>query len=283
MKKLLCFTLCLLLCGCVPAPSAPEIQSTPTTLPSAPVTEPSVPETTVPDLTGEFLLTFVGDCTFGGNYTYTENSWNTFDKVIGENYDYPFENVRYLFEADDYTFVNLEGTLTTYDPTQEDMKECWLIGKPFRFRGTPEYVKILTGSSVEFASIANNHILDYAKQGMEDTQNTLTAAGVAWASWDQTALVTTESGLTIGVYANSYAFRNDPPADPQAHLKAGIQALKEQGAEVIIASLHWGIEGKYTPILPRRSWPVWPSMPARISSTDIIPTRCSPSRPTTEA
>ena len=249
MKRILALSLMLcLLCGCAQAstdvPTTASIPSVPTD-PTVPTTVPTEP--TQPDLTGEFLLSFAGDCTFGGNYTYTASSWNTFDKVVGTNYAHPFENVKYLFEADDYTFVNLEGTLTTYDPTQEDMKECWLINKPFRFRGTPEYVNILTQGSAEFASIANNHILDYAKQGMIDTQNALTAAGVAWASWDQTALVTTESGLTIGVYANSYAFRNDPPEDPEAHLVAGIQALKAQGAEVIIASLHWGIESKYTP------------------------------------
>lgn len=247
MKRLfsLFLVMCLLLCGCAPAYTEPSATTTVPTEPSSIPTEPTtVP--TEPDLTGEFLLTFAGDCTFGGNYTYTASSWNTFDKVVKDNYDHPFQNVKSLFESDDCTFVNLEGTLTTHDPDQAEKEQCNLIGKKYRFRGTPEYVNILTRGSVEFAGIANNHILDYGNGGMAETQQVLTNAGVNWASWDQTALFTTESGLTIGVYANSYAFRANPPENPQAHLEAGIRALRQQGAEVVIACLHWGIEGKYS-------------------------------------
>ena len=58
------------------------------------------------------LLTFTGDCTLGSEEAKRVND-NSFDSVVGrEGLSYPFEKVRFLFEADDLTVVNLEGVLS---------------------------------------------------------------------------------------------------------------------------------------------------------------------------
>ena len=67
-----------------------------------PETEPPQPES--------FLLTFTGDCTFGGTPARV-NAETGFLKVVGDNYDYPFQNVRQYFENDDYTLINLEQAM----------------------------------------------------------------------------------------------------------------------------------------------------------------------------
>jgi poly-gamma-glutamate synthesis protein (capsule biosynthesis protein) len=56
-----------------------------------------------------------------------------------------------------------------------------VVGKPFNFRAEPFVVEALTAGHVDFASIANNHILDFAEAGLLHTVQTLDRAGIAHA------------------------------------------------------------------------------------------------------
>lgn len=178
----------------------------------------------------EFTITMVGDCTlataaiiYGGE--------GSFVHTVGDNYDYPFANVRYLFEDDDFTIVNLECNLTD---------KAIYSDKTFAFRGPTAYTNIMTGSSVEFASYSNNHIYDYGYEGYDETVAALDAAGLAYCERNSSAVYTTESGLTVGVYAGYFEF-------DEYDLTAEIGQLSET-CDIVIASLHWGDEGQYHPL-----------------------------------
>lgn len=205
--------------GTLPQPT--EAEAPETEAPTEPPTEPE-PES--------FLLTFTGDCTLGS----TPEKWNvasSFVQTIGEDYDYPFRNVADYFQNDDFTMINLEGPLTDSGNASS---------KRFAFRGPTAYTAILTGSSVEAVTLANNHAEDYGKAGYKATGEALTEAGVAYVEKDKTALVTIESGLKIGLYAGSFDFS-------AGDIKASVSALRKAGAEVVICAFHWGGEGKYRP------------------------------------
>ena len=176
-----------------------------------------------------FLLTLVGDCTLATD-AMSYGGEGTFVGVVKDNYDYPFANVRDLFESDDFTIANLECDLTDVAVVSDKM---------FAFRGPTAYTNILTGSSVEFVSYANNHTYDYGYEGYDETIAALQSAGLAYCERNKTALYTTESGLTVGVYAGYFKFDD-------AEVTAAIQKLDAE-ADVVIASLHWGDEGKYHP------------------------------------
>lgn len=213
------------------------VASAPPTEPSATVTEaPTEPVTEAPT-EPVYTLTFVGDCTLGCSDANREKEAG-FVKVVGENYDYPMANVRHIFEADDFTMANLEGPLTE-GGTKAD--------KQFVFRGPAAYTQILTGSSIEAVTTANNHSWDYGDQGQKDTAAALDAAGVAHAGREGTFLYTTQSGLTIGVYCDDFAF-------DRAHITDSIAALRQQGAEVVVCAFHWGEEKAYTPNDKQVSW-----------------------------
>lgn len=207
-------------------------------------TEPTVPsDPTEPSETkpqgDSFLISFAGDCTFAANHNATP-SWDLFPTIVGDRYDYPFAGVKSYFEADDLTLVNLECALTTYDPTEEEMKQLGLYDKQFRFRGPLAYANILTAGSVEVASVANNHARDFAVPGWQETLKTLKEAGVGYASWGYNCLITTQSGLKVGIYANNSWVTASGMVNE-------IKKLREQGAEVVIVSLHWGDERHYAP------------------------------------
>ena len=207
------------------------------TEPAVETTVPTEPATEAPTEPPVYTLSFVGDCTLGCNDANREKP-EGFVKVVGENYDYPMANVRHIFEADDFTIANLEGPLT-----DGGIK----ANKQFVFRGPAEYTQILTGSSIEAVTTANNHSWDYGDKGQKDTAAVLDAAGVSHAGREGSFLHTTESGLTIGVYCDDFAF-------DRAHMTAAIADLRQQGAEVVICAFHWGEEKAYTPNANQISW-----------------------------
>ncbi len=216
-------------------------QTQPTTQPATtpPTThEPTQPvtQTTQPQ-PESFTLSFAGDCTFGDNVD-AENSFGTFCKVVGDKYTYPLSNVKEIFKEDDYSFVNVECALTESEPTEEEMEA--LKENLFRFRGPKEYARILVEGGVEFGSCANNHSRDYGKQGLYDTWDALETAGIDYASFGRHCIATTESGLTIGIFAVFFGIS-------QSAVKNQVKELTDKGAELIVMSIHWGDEGTYHP------------------------------------
>ena len=213
-------------------PTTTTVPATTQAAPSQAATEATPPETepTQPEPTAQkYVLTFVGDCTLGNSplHEYTEGGFNN---VVKENYDYPFQNVRAFFENDDFTMVNLEGALG---------EEGYPAGKSFVFRGPSGYINILTGSSVEAVTLANNHSRDYGQKGYNRTIELLEEADIGYVETDKTAIYTTESGLTIGIFGACFNYPADMPGI--------VAALREEGAEVIIYAVHWGAEGSYDP------------------------------------
>ena len=218
-------------------PTEPEETEAPTEeITEAPTEEPTEAPTEKKD-DNFFTLTFVGDCTFGSTAVAWEQE-NSFIQVVGDNYRYPFANVVDIFENDDFTLANLEGPLTEVgEPLQ----------KEFVFRGPPAYTAILTENSIEAVTLANNHALDYGFEGRSATMEALKEAGVYYGSREQSFLYTTESGLTIGVYCDDFAF-------DRAHITDSIASLRERGAEIVVCAFHWGQEQEYKPAQNEIDW-----------------------------
>lgn len=198
-------------------------------------TEP--PETETLPSEQRYTLTFVGDCTLG-----TQPSWmdysRCFLKLIGDNYDLPFQHVRSIFENDDCTFANLESVFANSGVPAD---------KLFTFRGPTSYINILTGSSVDAVNLANNHTHDFGQAGYDSTIQALKDGGVKYVESNSTTLFTTESGLTIGLYGIFYTL-------DEADMRADVAKLRADGADIVVAAAHWGVEGAYHPTDEQTGW-----------------------------
>ncbi len=177
-------------------------------------------------------ISATGDCTLGRAqiHGYSGSFDDYYDKY-GESYF--FQGVKEIFEADDFTLINLECVLTNADKRVE---------KTYNLKGDPSYTGILTSSSVEGCSFGNNHNYDYGQQSYDDTINALKDAGLSYAVNEQIGTYKTEEGITIGFVSTSLL---SGAPERMAYLTDGISRLKEEGADLIIACCHWGVEGEH--------------------------------------
>lgn len=163
---------------------------------------------------------------FGGSFR------DTYDKQ--QDPAYFFENVYDIFSRDDMTIVNLEGPLTY----AEEHKE-----RTYCISGDPEYVNILTAGSVEAVGMGNNHRLDHYEKGCDDTVEALKNVGISYAYGKYTGICEAQ-GILIGFVSVSGLGKG---AGVEKYLQEGIDSLKEEGCQIILACCHWGVEREYYP------------------------------------
>lgn len=197
-------------------------------------------------------ITFTGDVTLGGE-DYLKDDPASFASVYAANGpEYFLANMADFFAEDDLTVVNLEGVLTDNENLPKmDKGKGTEPGDGYWFRGSTEYVKVLTSASVEAASLANNHALDYGEAGLRDTIETLEANDIAWfgtrdkhADDTERFLFYEKDGVTVclmSLYWDDY-LQGDPDGSG-AWMSKQIKEIKESGkADAVIAILHGGQE-----------------------------------------
>lgn len=178
-------------------------------------------------------ISAAGDCTLGTDeYFDPSTSLNAYYDSNGPAYF--FQNVKSIFEADDLTIVNMEGTLTE-ETTRQD--------KTYAFKGPAEYTQILTDGDVEAANLANNHSHDYGDKSYTDTIAALDAAGITNFGYDRTAVMDV-NGVKVGL-VGTYELAEGMGCEEE--MISNIKAVEDQGAQIVIVSFHWGIERENYP------------------------------------
>ncbi len=193
-------------------------------------------------------LTFTGDVTLGCE-DWLRPDKGSFDSVYDRNGpEYFLGNFAEFFAEDDLTIVNLEGVLSDNEnlrPVQAGKKGSYF------FRGRSEFAKVLSSSSVEVASLANNHTFDYGEKGRQDTIAALEAENIQWFATHSRHTTDTEKflfyekdGVTIcllSVYWDDYL--QGQKDGNGAFLADEIARIKKDGeADAVIAILHGGQE-----------------------------------------
>ncbi len=160
-----------------------------------------------------------------------------------------------VVRAADLFLLNLECALTREDTPWRDGEE-----KAFYFRADPSAVAALTEARVAFASVANNHVLDFGERGLVETLETLDGAGIAHAGAGRdegeagASAVLTAAGTRIAVVCfgdHPEAWSAGPrraginytPVSPEARTFARVARSLEAArgvADLVVLSIHWG-------------------------------------------
>ena len=178
-------------------------------------------------------VSMAGDCTLGKDEAFNHStSLNAYYDMYGPAYF--FQNVKSIFDADDLTIVNFEGTLT--DSTARN-------GETFAFKAPAEYAEILTDGGVEAVNVANNHSHDYGDQGFADTKENLKKAGITTFGYNETALMEVK-GVKIGL-VGIYELHDHLEREHQ--VRVNIQKVRAEGADLVFVVFHWGNEKDTVP------------------------------------
>lgn len=182
------------------------------------------------EYTGTVRITFLGDCTLGGEEK-VRTAYRGFARTVERNgFEYPFRNLIALTGKDDLTVANLEGVLSDRDLPK--------VRKEFNFIGSAAYTGILTAGSVECVDLANNHTHDYDNAGYADTKKALEEAGIAWFGTENMAIWKSDEGLMIG-FLGVYGSLSGNRAK-QFLRRAEI--LRSMGCAAVITVMHAGTE-----------------------------------------
>jgi len=189
--------------------------------PSSPVTESDYAELT---------FSFAGDCTLGFDKDFDPRyRFDTMVEKKNRDFSYFLGGVKHVFNNDDMTLVNLEGVFT--DRTEE-------VKKAYNFKGSLDYVKILTSSSVEAVSLGNNHSRDFGEEGLDDTKKVLAENDIAY-SVDSLAGIYEVRGFKIGFISVNIHYDG---TKVEGFIIKAMKSLESENVDVLIVSCHWGVE-----------------------------------------
>lgn len=196
------------------------------------------------ELHSEAVISFAGDVTLA---RYNEvGSDKRFPAVYAASgsYTYPFDRVKGIFSSDSLTVVNFEGTLTGSREHRD---------KTFYFRGDPLYAGILPASDIEAAGLANNHSGDYFNRGFNDTVKYLGEEGVS-TFYEGKVLDCHINGSSGGIPVVLMGLCSTGPTIPEDELESFLADIRSRKSSdnVVIAVLHWGIEGDNAPDYEQR-------------------------------
>lgn len=225
-----------------PQSPSPTLTSevTPTERPTADFTETPTPK---PAGSGRVTLMAVGDMMLGRTIG---------DLIQGEGPEAPFLDTAPTLSSADITVGNLECPISNRGTPEE---------KTYAFRAPPAAGESLALAGFDVVSLANNHILDYGRLGLEDTlrylaENQISPVGAGMdAAQAYRPLILEINGLRIAflAYADIPTTDYDYPAWEAGLKKAGIAWAHpdqvQQGvssakeiADVVIVLVHNGYE-----------------------------------------
>lgn len=157
----------------------------------------------------------------------------------------------------DLRIVNLETAVTTCDDAWPD--------KGIHYRMHPANASCLTAAGIQCCVLANNHVLDWSREGLTETLRTLHAAGMhtagagadAAAAWAPAALPMAGGAGRVLVFACATESSGVPAdwaaterysgvallpdlSDASARRLAAAVASERRAGEPVIVSIHWG-------------------------------------------
>lgn len=213
---------------------SPPSTSTPTTTTTTSTTEPA-PKT----------VTIVA----GGDVLLHEPTWAQADADAGPAGDDTFDftpelaAIKPVVSAADLALCHLETPLAP-------------VGGPYSgyptFAGPPQIVDALAATGFDACSMASNHTWDDGLAGVERTATTLRDAGVtpygaAVAGQPGNPTMVEADGVQVGLLSYAYGFNGSAGNGAVETIEvddvlADAAAARAAGAQIVVASLHWGTE-----------------------------------------
>lgn len=163
--------------------------------------------------------------------------------------------------APDVRLINLETAITRNDDAA--------VPKPVLYRMNPQNLPCLTVARPDACALANNHVLDFGYQGLAETLDSLSSAGIAavGAGRDERqakrpTVVDVEGGGRVIIFSFGAESSGIPPSWAATGSRPGVDFLPDLSdttaaevadrvrrvkhpGDVVVASIHWGSNWGY--------------------------------------
>ncbi len=177
--------------------------------------------------------------------------------IAKNDFMYCLADMRKTVQGADLAFGNLESPIIAGQPVEDDS---------FVFRAHPESAKALQLTGFDILGLANNHIGNYGTAGLNKTFEYLRAQGIDWVGAGENMaqmvnpLIKQVRDLKIAFLAyaygpTGYGATNTRPGMAlinSEQLLVDIQEAKDLGAQVIIMTMHAGVEYEIEPTNQQR-------------------------------
>jgi len=171
-----------------------------------------------------------------------------------------------------FKIINLETSITSH--------EIPWHGKGINYRMHPKNIQVLTSAGIDFCSLANNHILDWSREGLLETLQTLKDADIAYAgagidlseACRPAQLKMVQSKVNIFAFGSvtsgipkSWAATSKssglnllPDQDDEALniISKQVKSIKQPG-DIVVLSVHWGSNWGYDILDYQRNFAHW--------------------------
>jgi len=177
------------------------------------------------------------------------------EKATDEHgYDHPFEYVKPYFENSDYVSGNFENPIVLDEDTPA-------VDKSINLKTSKKSVKALDNANFTVVTLANNHMLDYGIEGLEDTISTFENAKTDFVGAGENLESAKKikysdvNGVTIATLGFNDFFEDDSRAKGA---KGGVLAANpeyfipmideaKKNADLVFVNIHWGAEYENEP------------------------------------
>ena len=190
----------------------------------------------------------------------------------GKTYNFKptFKYVKNIFDNADFVVGNLETLISKSLPLTKDMNR--LQSKPF-LNGPEAYLDALQYAGFDAFIMANNHGCDGGELGITETLDALDSRGIPHTGIfrdrsEKRYFILEQNDIKIGILSYATYFNKKEkflPADKredminrttQAKINADVKALREEGADYIVAYNHCGTEYSQEPASRQESYGV---------------------------
>lgn len=231
--------------------------TSPSTPPATTTTTPPADEASPQSLPARVSLAFTGDLL---PHLAVDDQARAYGRARGVRYDFRpmFRDVRAQLARADLALCHLEVPLSPDDAT--------VSGWPV-FSAPRELAGAIAAAGYDGCSTASNHTLDQAREGVGATLDVLDAVGLGHAGSARTAAEArapvrypTLRGVVVAQVAGAYGYNGFVPdrpwrvgrLDPAPLIRAARRA-RRQGADLVVATLHWGVERRHDPTEEQRA------------------------------
>lgn len=184
----------------------------------------------------------------------------------------PLSALKPLFDSGDVGIANLEIPLTDSRKATPYKSAAELKARTqYILKADPEHILGIKGAGIDLVSLANNHVMDYGNEGLNQMIGLLTKHNILYTgagptiseakeviSKDNVALLSALAFMNTGSMTklgpatdkraglHALIFNASINKNTRAYLKNWIGGQRD-GNEIMIVALHWGIEKQTVP------------------------------------